>query len=321
MLAEGQAMLCAITDDLIAAGYHVTTTCDPRIGGDRLTESAHVYHVENARDLNIAFDTLVPLCETALVVAPETSGVLRGLCQRLRQFGTQLINSDDRFVALTSDKHATAVWLTEKGIPAAAGSIVQGRTAHQVEFTPTEFPIVVKPVDSAGCDRTLVINSKDGWSSFPWDDSTFRIEPWIEGCAASVAILFGPRRSISLAPCLQHIERQNGRLYYCGGSVLNSGEMRERIIRVASRLIPELSAMGAVGYVGIDLILGPATDGKQDVVVEINPRLTTSYVGLRTACRHNLADAMLRIANGEETEVEFFERPTRFTAHGRILKT
>ena len=54
-----------------------------------------------------------------------------------------------------------------------------------------------------------------------------------------------------------------------------------------------------VGYVGVDLVLGREPDGSEDVVIEINPRLTTSYVGLRAAARTNLAEAMWQVAQGE----------------------
>ena len=56
---------------------------------------------------------------------------------------------------------------------------------------------------------------------------------------------------------------------------------------------------GLKGYVGVDLVLGDAADGSQDFAIEINPRLTTSYVGLRAIAEFNIAEAMLQIARGE----------------------
>ncbi len=74
----------------------------------------------------------------------------------------------------------------------------------------------------------------------------------------------------------------------------------------------------AVGYVGVDLVLGREPDGSQDAVIEINPRLTTSYVGLRTAATSNLAEAMWRIAQGEAHPVEFSDRAIEFDASGNV---
>ena len=44
---------------------------------------------------------------------------------------------------------------------------------------------------------------------------------------------------------------------------------------------------------------GIAPDGGQDWIIEINPRPTTSYIGLRQLAQDNLAEASLRIARGE----------------------
>jgi predicted ATP-grasp superfamily ATP-dependent carboligase len=69
------------------------------------------------------------------------------------------------------------------------------------------------------------------------------------------------------------------------------------------------------GYVGVDLVLG--RDGEsEDTVIEINPRLTTSYVGLRAASRGNLAQAMLDAAIGRQPILSFDEKPVRFNATG-----
>ena len=59
---------------------------------------------------------------------------------------------------------------------------------------------------------------------------------------------------------------------------------------------------------GVDLVLGRDPTGAEDFVIEVNPRLTTSYVGLRAAAKTNLAEAMLRVAEGDTTPVEFLTR-------------
>ena len=67
------------------------------------------------------------------------------------------------------------------------------------------------------------------------------------------------------------------------------------------------------GYLGIDLVLGQAVDGSEDVVIEINPRMTTSYIGLRQAATGNLARAMLNVAAGHTAELSFRAEPLRFS--------
>jgi predicted ATP-grasp superfamily ATP-dependent carboligase len=53
------------------------------------------------------------------------------------------------------------------------------------------------------------------------------------------------------------------------------------------------------GYVGVDVVLGDTEDGSQDQAIEINPRLTTSYIGLRRLARDNLAEALLALMAGQ----------------------
>jgi predicted ATP-grasp superfamily ATP-dependent carboligase len=74
----------------------------------------------------------------------------------------------------------------------------------------------------------------------------------------------------------------------------------------------------AIGYVGIDLILGRDPGGAEDAVIEVNPRLTTSYVGLRAAAKSNLAQVMWNIAKGEVTSIEFADRPIEFDTSGNV---
>jgi predicted ATP-grasp superfamily ATP-dependent carboligase len=90
-----------------------------------------------------------------------------------------------------------------------------------------------------------------------------------------------------------------------------------RARRLASDAVKTLPA--PLGYIGVDLILGEAADGSGDCVIEINPRLTTSYVGLRAACRANLAMAMLAIAAGHSATLSFRPQLIEFAADGTIL--
>ena len=66
-------------------------------------------------------------------------------------------------------------------------------------------------------------------------------------------------------------------------------------------------------------MLGNAPDGSQDFAIEINPRLTTSYIGLRAFAEFNLAEALLKTANGQAPSALRWKRGSiRFTPEGAV---
>ena len=66
------------------------------------------------------------------------------------------------------------------------------------------------------------------------------------------------------------------------------------------------------------MILGPDEGGSTDFVIEVNPRLTTSYIGLRAMTQQNLAAAMLNLCAGIPVTLSFPIGPLEFRPDGRI---
>jgi predicted ATP-grasp superfamily ATP-dependent carboligase len=133
--------------------------------------------------------------------------------------------------------------------------------------------------------------------------------------AASVAVLCGPTSKVALVPCKQRLS-SDGRLRYLGGELPLAAGLADRAVTLAKRALTALPS--TVGYVGVDMVLGSDPHGGDDAVIEVNPRLTTSYVGLRAAAQSNLAAAMLRIGQGESPSVAFTQRPIEFDPAGNV---
>jgi predicted ATP-grasp superfamily ATP-dependent carboligase len=112
-----------------------------------------------------------------------------------------------------------------------------------------------------------------------------------------MAFLIGPKQTLGLAPCWQLISHK-GTLAYEGGTCPIHPDYAERVARIATPAVR--SVPGLAGYVGVDVILGEAANGSEDVVIEINPRVTTSYLGLSALCIHNLASVWLSLHVGNE---------------------
>ena len=146
-------------------------------------------------------------------------------------------------------------------------------------------------------------------------ESEMRLERYCVGTPVSVSFLCGPSGCIALAPCLQRLDEQRG-FQYLGGELPVDTAVAQRAISLATLVVQNLPQ--SFGYMGVDLVTGSSVDGTSDVVIEVNPRLTTSYVGLRAASLVNLAQAMIDVAEGRHVEMTYCPEPIQFNADGTV---
>jgi predicted ATP-grasp superfamily ATP-dependent carboligase len=138
------------------------------------------------------------------------------------------------------------------------------------------------------------------------------LQRWVPGLPASIAWLVGPMQMLPLLPARQLLS-DDGRFHYQGGELPLPAGLAGRAVRLSRQALEALP--GLLGYVGIDLVLGDAADGSQDWLIELNPRLTTSYLGLRQQAKFNLAEAVLAVARGvAPPRLNWHEGKLRFSA-------
>lgn len=249
----------------------------------------------------------------AIVIAPESDGILAEQIRRLEQKEEEFCGPSLEAVELTSDKLALAEHWDERGVPTPDTWVLTDPTAGP-------FPSVWKPRD--GCGSTATIRVDSAWDIQAVRETLRREEfvgeliaqPFVPGRPASVAFLKGPNQLAPLLPTFQRIEP--GRFKYLGGELPIRLDLAERAVRLATRAVDCIP--GLRGYVGVDLILGDSPDGSQDFAIEINPRLTTSYVGLRHLADFKLAEAMLRVADGEPFVPRWKPGRVRFSPDGKV---
>jgi hypothetical protein len=187
---------------------------------------------------------------------------------------------------------------------------------------PTEcdgFPVVWKPNDGCGSTATFLIRDRFELASAKASlaaecGGPMILQQFVPGRAASVALLIGAAGIFPLVPCFQHLS-DDGRFRYLGGRLPIPPALAERAVRLAMRAVEAVPRLR--GYVGVDLVLGDAADGSEDYAIEINPRLTTSYVGLRELADFNIAEALLNVAGGRRPgKLKWKPGPVQFTPSG-----
>jgi predicted ATP-grasp superfamily ATP-dependent carboligase len=310
LVREGVAMVGALAGDLVRIeGARVTALRDPRVvhlnlhGGTIIDVQSRAAHFEE-------FERLAAEADATILIAPEFDNVLLKAAQLSTAAGARLLSPPAEFIRLTANKHKTCERLASAGVPVPQGILLHGDEKLPGDF---RYPAVLKPVDGAGSQDTLVVAGS--YDEPPPYAFPRRLEQLAPGLAASVSFLCGPAGNVTLMPCKQRIS-EDGRLRYLGGALPLAEGLAKRAKSLGERAMAALPR--ATGYVGVDFVLGREPNGSEDVVIEVNPRLTTSYVGLRAVAKANLAAAMVRVASGDATLVEFADRRLEFDVDGNV---
>lgn len=292
LLREGHAMLAAVVADFQnLADVHVTTLIardySYHLGDDcRLTSSERLEFEE--------FEDIAAECDWTLVIAPEFDDYLADYSS-LVDPGC-LLGSEPTAIRLTGDKLALAEYWRLHRVPHPWTDAFE-----HADLASIPPPWVLKPRYGAGSQSIFLVENaeaarKIAQAELQESADSFIVQRYLRGQAASVALLIGKRQAVALAPCTQRLSA-DGRFRYLGGSLPMPAPLAERATKLALQAVANID--GLRGYVGVDLVLG---DDGVDYAIEINPRLTTSYLGLRQLCNQNLAELLLQAARGERIE-------------------
>lgn len=284
---EGDMMLTALVKDLAALGsIEIVTTRDKRLPA--LPAPAEILTIGEPGEFWPRWAEMIRSVDAVWPIAPESGGILYRVCELTAGSGRRLLASDPQSVRLTTSKLATVQHLTKAGIPAVptvplGGSEVFGKASAWV----------TKPDEGAGAERTLLFDAADDldrWMAVN-PNSGMILQPHVAGPAASLSLLCRDGAAWLLT-CNEQLIETSGKEFSYRGFVVGGREVRRSEYRpIASAVAAAIP--GLWGYVGVDLIDGP--DGP--VVLEINPRLTTSYAGLGRAIGVNPAELVLDLLN------------------------
>ncbi len=303
LLREGHAMLAAIVADLQGIpGVTVVTLIDQNLSyeiGDECRRAT--YPDPDFEDLD--FEEFAAECDGTLVIAPEFNGLLLNRSRAAVGVGGRLLSCEPNAIQLTADKLALAEFWRLRQVPHPWTDAF-----NHADLSAMDPPFVLKPRHGAGSQAIYLIHDAKGAAEIAAADTEalpegdFIVQRHVLGHAASVTLLIGKTQRVALMPARQHLSN-DGRFRYLGGSLPLPEALAQRAAKLALHAVKGIK--GLCGFVGVDLVLG---DDGTDYAIEINPRLTTSYLGLRQLCEQNLAELMLRIVVGERIEMPTWKK-------------
>jgi len=234
----------------------------------------------------MAFQNECDVADFTLIIAPEFDGILARLTSIAERTSTYNLGSQHRGVVLCADKLALSQHWQMHGIPTPP-------THRLADWLRDNYPAVFKPRFGAGSTATYLAKCAEDYENAAAEPWEMLVQPHVAGLSVSISLIISEAKISALMPSLQVIS-DDGRLKYLGGKIPLPAPLARRAESLAVRAVK--CVPGLRGYVGVDLVLGFIESGSGDVAIEINPRLTTSYVGLRALAIDSIGDAILAAA-------------------------
>ncbi len=297
---EGFEMLRDLCELFAEQGeYRVETCIDPKILGSReLDMDGLVVHEIDYKDLDAKTESdrlqqwlgIAANLQLAVLIAPEYNGQLSRFVETFEAARIPLLNCKSPFVNFASDKMAVSKFCQQHHI------------AHPPTYLLSEFlaaatspladgPVVLKPRDGAGSlhikcfaelaalRRELLEHAADYSEPERWI-----VQRWVVGKASSRSVIVHRDGTVRYLPWMEQvldvhsIGTASDAATVAFSSAQPQTEMNPSIGRELMGQILKHFDGQTLGWIGFDFVLVPKQDHVEAVLIEINPRLTTTFV-------------------------------------------
>lgn len=301
LAAEGRAMWQAVIEDLIAlGGISVTTTRDPRVAPLSI-QGVEERIAATPREERSIFRDCCDAAHAILVIAPELGDQLSRRIARARYWArsAKFWNAPLNASRLTADKFATWECLSRHGVPTVTTTLLTA-------WSPSDSgPVVIKPRFGAGSQDTSLCRIRDEieaaaarFAPNPLEAQGI-VQPYIAGRSLSCVVFVNCPNDSQLTiqtftpPGEQRLS-DDGQFHYRGGLIPASNcdvEQVHRLMTEALDAIRTETRNNVEGPIGFDFIESESTGNL--LIVDVNARFTTSYLGYRQLTSSNLLAPMV----------------------------
>jgi len=248
-------------------------------------------------NFEVEIQRLAHECDVGLIIAPDH---LLSHFTKILEEQTHNIGCGSLTAALCANKQKTGKILFSHGIA--------------VPDEPGEGLKVIKPILGCGSIGVRLTNDETREGEFS--------QRYIDGEHVSVSLIgsrvvgeaclyFSGNSPLPLAVNRQFIDIRDGFFSYNGGETPIIHQRQDDLIDTGKKVI---SILGCQGYVGVDMVIADKI-----YVVDVNPRITTSLIGIAAVMEEEIADLLVRASKGDLPNVVHLFGHVRFQKDGRIF--
>jgi tyramine---L-glutamate ligase len=248
-------------------------------------------------DFGAEIDTIAPACDMGLVIAPDH---LLSRSTKILEEHTHNLGCGFMTAALCANKVQVEKILRLHAIPVPAEAPAGRR--------------VIKPVKGCGSQGVRLSDGPAGMDEFSQEyieGEHFSVSLVASRVVGDACLYFSGKPPLVLAVNRQYIDIDaEGRFSYQGGETPVHPERETEITEIA---IKTVEVLGCQGYCGIDMVVAD-----QVYVVDVNPRITTSLVGIAACMKEEIADILVAASKGGGPDLVHLAGVARFDTQGRV---
>jgi tyramine---L-glutamate ligase len=296
LFSEGFGMLRTIIEDFKALDFEVKTMLDYRIlKMSNLLNCDYIMEVKRGMTIIQEFKSLIKDCQYVFIIAPEFSKVLYKFTKVAEDMGKTLLSMNSSPILLGSSKFQTYNFFKNSGILTPKTFYIKNFNYKismedlRKSYHLIHSPAILKPEDGVGAESVYLIRNERDLENIISKEKQYLdgnrdyvLQEYINGTDLSASIIKQENQLIILSINSQKIKLIKNKINYLGG--MTPAENSDHIKKEIIELTENLDLTKFKGYFGIDFIR--MADGKI-YLIEINPRLTTSYLGVRNVSKAN----------------------------------
>jgi predicted ATP-grasp superfamily ATP-dependent carboligase len=305
LFCEGYAMLRTIIEDFKKLGFQIITLLDQRISHlSRYLKTDIVKFVKPEDDYLKIYTNCIKKSTFCFIIAPEFSKHLYNLTQIAKDLKKKILSIDLNGIWLGTSKLETYKYFIANKVNTPNSYKIPIKEGEMdVDFILQKFDqlgssIIMKPEDGAGSELIYHFTTKDQIlqlferAKAKLDlDRSYIVQEFIEGDDLSISIInrINSEKNNAMDQIILSINAQNVKnlefnkdSLYLGGftPVENYKGLRNKF----EKILKSMDLTSFQGYFGIDFI---KKADNSIYFIEINPRLTTSYIGIRNILDFN----------------------------------